>query len=98
MEKSSLKRKAKSLAIARRQVREYMRREANRSGVVAELASRKTAALENTTRLAKEETARTYLALAKARYFERWGLIDRLRYLFFPKSVVGEWSGRNHAA
>jgi hypothetical protein len=88
MNRSGLKRKAKSLATARRQVREYVRREKNRAGVVQKLVDERTALARSGEEWATQRALDVMAMLAKANTFEEWGFWDRLRYLFSPKSVV----------
>ena len=86
MNRSGLKRKAKSLATARRQVREYLRRERNRDGVVQCLVDAKTEGCRRREDIAIRTACNINAQLLKARYFEDWGFWDRLRYLLSPKS------------
>lgn len=95
MKKSGLKHKARSLAIARRQVREYVRREKNREGAVQELVNKRTFEARTAEEQAIRRANDMSMKLMKARHFEAWGLWDRIRFLFSPRSVV---SGARYAA
>jgi transposase len=80
----------------KRHLRRYAKRDETRAEAVAKEVKRQTAKLEREIEDSKRTAAFFADALQKARTFEDWGVIDRIRFLFAPKSVLGK-RGRDAA-